>query len=120
MRTSLKTILSVVTAVLVSIVWISAFGDGTSGEDTIDRLLQTPDRLLLVWPDDGAWNNPDGCDTPARAVLVPELVSPESYREKFAAILGAHLNGNTVRFRFSGCFNLDNVTIPIITTVAIF
>ena len=119
MRTSLKTILSAVTAVLVSMVWISAFGDGTSGEDTIDRLLQTPDRLLLVWPDDGAWNNPDACDTAARAVLDPASVSPESYREKFAAILAAHLAGNSVSFRFSGCFALGT-TIPIITNVSIF
>ena len=120
MRTSLKTILSAVTVVLVSMVWMPAFGDGSSGQDTIDHLVQRSDRLLLVFAGDGAWNNPDSCDNTARAVLVPDQASPESYREKFAAILGAHLNGNTVRFRFSGCFNLNNVTIPIITRIAIF
>ena len=119
MRTSLKTILSAVTVVLVSIVWISAFGAGSSGPDKIGRVLQRPDRVVLVFAGDGAWNNPDGCDTSARAVLHPVQASFESYRERLTAILGAHLNGNTVIFGFDGCFTLKNVTLPIITNVSI-
>ncbi len=119
MRTSLKTILSAVTAVLVSMVWTSAFGDGGSGQDTIDRIRHRPDRVVLVFAGDGAWNNPDGCDTAARAVLHPVQASFESYRERLTAILGAHLNGNTVIFGFDGCFNLNNRTLPIITNVSI-
>ncbi len=119
MKIRLRTMFKVVTAVLVSMVWMSAFGAGSSGPDTIGGLQHRPDRLLLVWAGDGAWNNPDGCDTTARAVLVPGQASTESYREKFAAILVADLNGNTVRFWFSGCFNLNNVTSPIITNVSI-
>ncbi len=119
MRTSLKTILSAVTGVLVCMVWMSAFGAGSSGRDTIDRLLLRPDRVVLVFAGDGAWNNPDGCDISARAVLDPGQASAESYRERLAAILGAHLNGNTVTFGFDGCFNLNNRTLPIITSVSI-
>ena len=120
MKISLKTILSTVTAVLVSMVWISAFGAGSSGRDTIDRVQQRTDRTLFVYAGDGAWNNPDGCDNASRAVLLPGQASVESYREKFAAILGAHLIGNTVAFTFNGCFNFKNVTVPIITNVTIF
>jgi len=120
MRTSLKTILSAVTLVLVSMVWISAFGAGSSGQDTIDHLVQRSDRTLLVFPSNFFWNNPDGCDDVRKAALDPLLESPESFREKFAIILAAHLNGNVVRFGLSGCFNLNNVTIPIITNVTIF
>ena len=119
MRTSLKTILSAVTAVLVSIVWISAFGAGSSGPDKIGRILQRPDRIVLVFAGDGAWNNPDGCDTSARAVLHPFQASAESYRERLAAILAAHLNGSTLIFGFDECFNLNNRTLPIITNVSI-
>ena len=46
--------------------------------------------------------------------------SPESFREKLAMILAAHLNGNAVLFGFSGCSNQRNVTIPIITSVVIY
>lgn len=120
MQTRLKTILSAVTAVLVTMVWISAFGAGTSGEDTIDHLLQRPDRTLWVFPGNGAWNNPDGCDDVRKAALDPLLESPESFREKFAIILGAHLNGNVVRFGFSGCILQGNLTVPMITNVTIF
>ncbi len=120
MRTSLKTILSAVTAVLVSIVWISAYGAGSSGPDTIARVLQRPDRVVLVFAGDGAWKNPDGCDKTNRAVLLPGQASAESYREMLAAILGAHLNGNTVAFRFAGCSMLSAGTVPIIITVFIF
>ena len=49
MRTSLNTILSAVTGVLVSMVWMSAFGAGSSGPDTIGRVLQRPDRIVLVF-----------------------------------------------------------------------
>lgn len=120
MRPSLKTILSAVTGVLVSIVWISAFGFHGSGSRTIDRILTRPDRVLLVFPEDGAWNNPFGCDTSARAALDPAQVSAESFREQCAVILGAHLNGNTVSFGFSGCLSINNVTVPVITNVSIF
>jgi len=120
MRTSLKTILSAVTAVLVSMVWMSAFGAGGSGKDTIEYLEQTNSRVLKVFAGDGAWNNPDGCDASSSAVLVPSEMSAASYREKFAAILGAHLNGNTVAFRFAGCFSLSGGTVPIIINVFIF
>ncbi len=120
MQTRLKTILSAVTAVLVTMVWISAFGAGTSGEDTIDHILQRPDRTLWVFPSNGAWNNPDGCDDVRKAALDPFLESPENYREKLAAILGAHLNGNTVSFWFTGCFMLNNVNVPLISSVTIY
>ena len=120
MRTSLKTILSAVTAVLGSIVWISAYGAGSSGRDTIGRILQRPDRIVLVFAGDGAWNNPDLCDNPSRAVLLPSQAEAESFREKFAIILGAHLNGNPVVFTFNGCFLIGNVTYPIIRNVSIF
>ncbi len=120
MRTSLKTILSAVTAVLVSIVWISAFGAGSSGKDTTARLQQKPNRILFVFAGDGAWNNPDVCDNPSRAVLLPSQAEAESFREKFVIILGAHLNGTPVVFTFNGCFAISNVTYPIIRNVTIF
>ena len=101
-------------------VWMSAFGAGGSGKDTIEHLEQTNSRVLKVFAGDGAWNNPDGCDGSSSAVLVPGTGSGASYREKFAAILGAHLNGNTVAFRFNGCSSLGGGTAPIIITVFIF
>ncbi len=120
MRTSLKTILCVGTCVMVSMVSMSAFGGGSSGKDTTGRLQQKPNRILFVFAGDGAWNNPDVCDNPSRAVLLPSQAEAESFREKFAVILGAHLNGNTVAFTFNGCFTFGIVTYPIITTVKIF
>ncbi len=120
MQTRQKTILSAVTAVLVSIVWTSAFGAGSSGEDTIDHLLLRPDRTLWIFADTGAWNNPDLCDDDRKVALDPFLESPESFREKLAIILAAHLNGNVVRFGLSGCFLQAGFTIPVITNVTIF
>jgi hypothetical protein len=84
------------------------------------QITHKDDRTVIVRGLNGDWKNPDVCDDASRVVLSPaNASSPEAYTEQYAALLGAQLTGRAVKLFLSGCIEVDGMTRPVITQIAI-
>ena len=53
-------------------------------------------------------------------VLSDAVMGPAEFREKYAALLAAHLADREVDFRVSGCASLSGVNVPTIVDFVVY
>ena len=98
------------------VVWASG---GLTVVQKMEYVTYKADRTIVV-KGAGRWGNPDVCDKDDRIILIPSLVSPDTYKELYAAILAAKLGKADVQFKVDGCQIMGGQTYPHIFRMAIF
>lgn len=91
---------------------------GQSGQGNIDHIYQRSfDGHLYVKKAGGSWNNPDGCASSDRLVLVRDNPSRSEF---YSAILAAQLANRQISAWISGCIDWGGTTYPEISGLSVY
>jgi len=107
---------SVAAAVLGGCLATSAVAAGSSGQQGVGKMNIRPDGTLMVWGATGDWSNPDACTDSSSVVMD---VSAPGYKERYAMLLAAMLEGRQIVFYLSGCQTIGTSTYPRMGSVTI-
>lgn len=92
-----------------------AFAGGTSGVQTISKLIIYEDGRIAIIGATGAWENPDNCDASNRlwAFTADENGIISDVQAQFSAsLIAAKLKANPVSFFLNGCIDVSGTTYP--------
>jgi hypothetical protein len=110
MKTLLKTLLAA-SFILPSL----ASAGGTSGVQTISRLIVNEDGKIAIIGTNGSWENPDNCDQSNRLYFFSadeNGIISDLNAQFSASVIAAKLKANPVSFFLNGCVDVAGTTFP--------